>query len=249
MSNRFVIDTMLIGRSPAIEGIRRLILELADTPASILIVGETGTGKELVARCLHAGGSSRTGNFVALNCGGVPESLFESEILWSRAWSLYRCQQAAHRQDRACSQGHLVPGRDRQHALRSAGEALACSPRAGDRAPGIEHTNRCGLPRCGSRERRSWRVEQAEPLSGGSLRIALTSCQSNCRHFGTGGRTSRSFLNTSSFRQPCASGVTRRSSPVRKCGNCSHTTGLGTYVNFTTWRSGASSGSLVRRWS
>jgi DNA-binding NtrC family response regulator len=80
LSNRCVIDTMLIGRSPAIEGIRRLILELADTPATILIVGETGTGKELVARCLHVGGSSRTGNFVALNCGGVPESLFESEI-------------------------------------------------------------------------------------------------------------------------------------------------------------------------
>jgi DNA-binding NtrC family response regulator len=78
LSNR--IDNLLIGHSPAIEGIRRLILELADTPASILIVGETGTGKELVARCLHAGGSSRTGNFVALNCGGVPESLFESEI-------------------------------------------------------------------------------------------------------------------------------------------------------------------------
>ena len=80
MSNRCVIDTMLIGRSRAIEGIRRLILELADTPATILIVGETGTGKEMVARCLHAGRSSRTGNFVALNCGGMPESLFESEI-------------------------------------------------------------------------------------------------------------------------------------------------------------------------
>ena len=80
MSNRCVIDTMLIGRSPAIEGIRRLILDLADTPASILIVGETGTGKELVARYLHAHCNSRSGNFVALNCGGLPESLFESEM-------------------------------------------------------------------------------------------------------------------------------------------------------------------------
>jgi DNA-binding NtrC family response regulator len=80
LSNRCVIETMLIGHSPAIEGVRRLILELADIPVSILIVGETGTGKELVARYLHAHGRSRTGNFVALNCGGLPESLFESEI-------------------------------------------------------------------------------------------------------------------------------------------------------------------------
>jgi two-component system C4-dicarboxylate transport response regulator DctD len=75
-----VIDTILIGRSPAIEGIRRSILSLADTPVSILIVGETGTGKELVAHYLHAHSSKRTGNFVALNCGGLPESLFESEV-------------------------------------------------------------------------------------------------------------------------------------------------------------------------
>jgi two-component system C4-dicarboxylate transport response regulator DctD len=80
LSNRLVIETKLIGRAPAIEEIRRLILGLADTSVSFLIFGETGTGKELVAHCVHEYGSNRTGNFVALNCGGLPDSLFESEI-------------------------------------------------------------------------------------------------------------------------------------------------------------------------
>jgi two-component system response regulator HydG len=71
---------MLIGRSPAIEGIRRLILELADTPATILIVGETGTGKELVAKALHRLGPRREKKLVTVNCSAVVETLFESEL-------------------------------------------------------------------------------------------------------------------------------------------------------------------------
>jgi len=80
LSNRRHIETTLIGRSPAIREIRRLILDLADTSASVLIIGETGTGKELVARCFHEHSRNWTGHFVALNCGGLPESLFESEM-------------------------------------------------------------------------------------------------------------------------------------------------------------------------
>ncbi|MBR7559886.1 sigma 54-interacting transcriptional regulator, partial [Mycobacterium tuberculosis] len=59
--------------------------ELADTRASVLISGETGTGKELVARCLHEESSRRSGHFVAINCGGLPESLVESEIFGHEA--------------------------------------------------------------------------------------------------------------------------------------------------------------------
>ncbi len=74
------IEAALLGRSQAMERIRRTILNLADTDADVLIYGETGTGKEMVARCLHDHGARRGRNFVALNCGGLPESLFESEI-------------------------------------------------------------------------------------------------------------------------------------------------------------------------
>lgn len=80
LPNHRDIDAILIGTSRAINDVRRLVLDVADTSASVLIVGETGTGKELVARCLHDYSGNRRGNFVPLNCGGLPESLFESEM-------------------------------------------------------------------------------------------------------------------------------------------------------------------------
>ena len=85
LENRQGIEATILGRSPAIEQLRRQILDLADTSAEILIVGETGTGKELVARCLHDHSSRRSRNFVAMNCGGLHESLFESEVFGHEA--------------------------------------------------------------------------------------------------------------------------------------------------------------------
>jgi len=67
--------------------LRRVILDIASTNADVLIVGETGTGKELVARCLHDYGKRKAGPFVALNCGGLPETLFESEVFGHEAGS------------------------------------------------------------------------------------------------------------------------------------------------------------------
>ena len=80
LENRTGIEAAIIGRSQAIERIRRLILDVADTPTDVLVYGETGTGKELVARCLHQHSKRRHGQFVAVNCGAIPEPLFESEM-------------------------------------------------------------------------------------------------------------------------------------------------------------------------
>ncbi|MBP2315717.1 sigma-54-dependent transcriptional regulator [Azospirillum soli] len=85
LRNRRSIDARLIGNSPAMERVRRLIADLGDSAADVLIHGETGTGKELVARCLHDASPRRTGNFVAVNCGGLPESLIDSEIFGHEA--------------------------------------------------------------------------------------------------------------------------------------------------------------------
>ncbi|WP_374438530.1 sigma-54-dependent transcriptional regulator [Inhella sp.] len=75
------IEAVLLGRSPAMEQVRARILRLANTNADVMILGETGTGKELVARCLHDHSKRRDRHFVAINCGGLPETLFESELL------------------------------------------------------------------------------------------------------------------------------------------------------------------------
>ncbi|KAA0578389.1 sigma-54-dependent Fis family transcriptional regulator [Azospirillum sp. B21] len=70
----------IIGRSPAVERLRATVANLADAEVDVLLFGETGTGKELVARSLHEGGRRRAGNFVALNCGAMPDSIIESEL-------------------------------------------------------------------------------------------------------------------------------------------------------------------------
>ena len=70
----------LIGTSPAMKRVHDLVARVGASDVSVLIEGETGTGKELVARALHAAGSRRDGPFVAINCGAVPANLLESEL-------------------------------------------------------------------------------------------------------------------------------------------------------------------------
>jgi DNA-binding NtrC family response regulator len=80
LARRDGIEGKLIGRSPQIQRVRRLVMEVADSPVDVLIQGETGTGKEVVARALHDFSGRRDGTYVALNCGGVPDTLLDSEL-------------------------------------------------------------------------------------------------------------------------------------------------------------------------
>lgn len=70
----------ILGNSPAIEAVRERIARVAPTHATVLITGETGTGKELAARAIHKLSSRSNGSFSALNCAALPESLLESEL-------------------------------------------------------------------------------------------------------------------------------------------------------------------------
>jgi two-component system C4-dicarboxylate transport response regulator DctD len=70
----------LLGNAPAITQLRRLLHSIADAPADILIQAETGAGKDLMARYIHEHSARRDHNFVAINCGAVPENLIESEL-------------------------------------------------------------------------------------------------------------------------------------------------------------------------
>lgn len=74
------LDRMLLGQSEEIEALRRDIVDLADVPAAVLIKGETGTGKELVARALHDLGPNADGPFLAINCAVLSPDTFESEM-------------------------------------------------------------------------------------------------------------------------------------------------------------------------
>jgi len=70
----------IIGKSPILLSFLDKVQKIADTPVNILITGETGTGKELVAKTIHYNSSRCNGPFVALNCSAIPESIFESEM-------------------------------------------------------------------------------------------------------------------------------------------------------------------------
>jgi len=73
-------DSALIGESTAMRRLHEEIRRLAPIPSPVLILGESGSGKELVARDLHTFGSNPKGPFVAVNCAALPESLVESEL-------------------------------------------------------------------------------------------------------------------------------------------------------------------------
>lgn len=73
-------EHQILGQSESTERLRNLIRRVAQTDATVLIQGENGTGKELVARALHRLSPRRDGPFIRLNCAALPESLVESEL-------------------------------------------------------------------------------------------------------------------------------------------------------------------------
>ena len=79
------LSRKLIGNSPQMQRIREDIRYLADSDSPVLIHGETGSGKEVVARCLHEAGSRSKANFVPVNSAAIPENLMESELFGNEA--------------------------------------------------------------------------------------------------------------------------------------------------------------------
>lgn len=77
---RLAAAGQLVGDSAPMRALRDLIARVAPSIATVLVSGETGTGKELVARAVHALSARSKGPFVAINCGAIPESLIESEL-------------------------------------------------------------------------------------------------------------------------------------------------------------------------
>ncbi|HXV77956.1 MAG TPA: sigma-54 dependent transcriptional regulator [Candidatus Polarisedimenticolaceae bacterium] len=74
----------LIGSSPAMQRLFESMELAAPTPSTVLILGETGTGKELVARAIHYNSPRKAGPFVTVNCGAIPDSLIEAELFGYR---------------------------------------------------------------------------------------------------------------------------------------------------------------------
>ena len=76
----FPVSPQFVGESLGLQEVLRQIEKVARSDAGVLIQGETGCGKELVARAIHSASARRTGPFVAINCGAVPDGLVETEL-------------------------------------------------------------------------------------------------------------------------------------------------------------------------
>ena len=79
------LSSRIIGTSRAAEALRASVAELAGTDVSVILYGETGAGKDLVARCLHDFGRRHKGNYVAVNCAAIPDTMVESEFFGHEA--------------------------------------------------------------------------------------------------------------------------------------------------------------------
>jgi transcriptional regulator with PAS, ATPase and Fis domain len=79
IASRFSPDQPL-GRSSAMQEVAKLIMKVAPTPTTVLISGEGGVGKEVVARAIHAGSQAKDNLFLPVNCSAVPENLLESQL-------------------------------------------------------------------------------------------------------------------------------------------------------------------------
>jgi DNA-binding NtrC family response regulator len=158
----------IIGASRAIEELRQVIDRVADTPSSVIITGEVGTGKQLVARALHEGSSRRDGPFITLNCAAASPELLERELF-------------------GAGQGQLggpapKPGR---FELASGGTLFL------DEIDSVPLSVQPALLRA------LLRSASPRARSGRSCIIAWRSCRSRCRRCAIGRQTSRSWRGIS----------------------------------------------------
>jgi transcriptional regulator with GAF, ATPase, and Fis domain len=97
----------IVGRSPALQAVVEKVRQVADTSAPVLLLGETGTGKELLARALHAHGQRRARAFIAVNCAALAPTLIESELFGHEKGAFTGAHQAKPGRFELADQGTL----------------------------------------------------------------------------------------------------------------------------------------------
>jgi two-component system response regulator HydG len=115
----------LIGKSPSIQKVADFLNRIAPTSCSVLIRGETGTGKEVVAHALHNRSTRREGPFIPLNCSALPETMLESELFGHEKGRVHRRHRPEKRPFGNGPWGNPSSGRNRRYAVGVAGQTVA----------------------------------------------------------------------------------------------------------------------------
>ena len=118
----------LASRSPAFKVVIEEIDQVAPTNATVLLLGETGTGKELLAEAIHGASARRKRALVKVNCAAIPATLIESELFGREKGAYTGALAAPDRPLRARRRVDALPRRDRRPAARRAGQAPARAP-------------------------------------------------------------------------------------------------------------------------
>ncbi|MDR6164580.1 DNA-binding NtrC family response regulator [Pseudomonas fluorescens] len=159
LSDRNELSARLVGHSTPMLRLREQIGALAATKADVLILGETGAGKEVVARALHDLSSRRNGPFVAINAGALAESVVESELFGHEPGAFTGAQKRRIGKFEFANGAHAVPRRNREYEHGRASEIAAHAARAGRRTPGRQSVDPAGHP--------GHRRDQGRPAPGG----------------------------------------------------------------------------------
>ena len=148
----------VIGDSPQMRDVIERLKRIAPTNASVLIQGETGTGKELVAQAIHQNSPRKNKPFVALNCAALSENILESELFGHVKGGVHRRLDRSRGQVRVRPRRHDVPRRGRRHALGHADQAAARAGKRRDHPRRLEHSR--SRSTCGSSRPRTatWRT-------------------------------------------------------------------------------------------
>src|SRR5271167_1724819 len=126
----------IVGKSAAIQKVLEQVSIVAPTDASVLLYGETGTGKELIARAIHNLSSRRARSYVRMNCAAIPSGLLESELFGHERGAFTGALMQRKGRLELADGGSLFLDEIGDISLEHAAEITACVARAGVRAPG-----------------------------------------------------------------------------------------------------------------
>ena len=152
----------IIGAGPAMQKVYNLIQRLMDTDTTVLITGETGTGKELVARALHYNSVRKEGPFIPVHCAAIPSELLESELFGHEKGAFTGALQRRIGMFEAASGGTLFLDEIGEMPHGTQSKLLARHPGTGD--------SPCGQPGDHQRQRASPVRDEPEPGTGSEER-------------------------------------------------------------------------------
>ena len=200
----------LLGVTPAMAALRQSVARAAAAPFAVLIDGESGSGKELVARAIHRGSGRAAEAVLHAQLRGAAGRPGRGRAVRPRPRRVHRRGRRSRRRVRGGARRHAVPRRDRRADAARAGQAAArhsggrAAARRRERVAARRRPDRVGdqSRRCGRR----WRPDG----SGSTCSIASTWSTSPCRRCASGGRTSRCSPNTSGATRLDGSAAARR---------------------------------------